>query len=335
MSQNVEFLSSVGRIVWGHPLTPTIKKDQRSKLPVLREGKEVQQWSFGLAIEKGLFVANEWPHMQKAAALVFPNGIPSNFSWKYKDGDTVDKKGKPYSLREGHGGHYILTVSTESFAPQVFKRESNGTFRQIEAHEIKRGDYVRVQLNLKANSPSDSTQTPGIFVNPKGIELVGYGTEITSGGVDPDEAFATPVAQLPQGASLTPIAPVGGAMPPNMMHNANAAPLAPQPPAMAPAGMPQQGYPANPMAPTGYPAPQPPAMAPAAPQGMPPPHNEFINNAGMPQPPMGNGAPSAAAGYPAPPNYAGAPATPATGYPSNPAAPQGMPAGMPPGMPQR
>lgn len=204
----------VGRIVWGHPLKPQIKKDLNTNQPVMRDGQQVQQWAFGVAIPKDQF-GELYQHMQQEALTAYPSGAPGNFSWKFKDGDGVDREGKPYSDREGHAGHYILTVSTEAFQPPCYKYEGN-SYRQLEEHEIKTGDYVVVNLDIKANVPTNRTHTPGLYINPNAIELVGYGTEIKgSGGIDPNAAFGGQKHQLPPGASATPIggAPAGVGMP--------------------------------------------------------------------------------------------------------------------------
>ena len=272
----------VGRIVWGHPMRATKKTDPQTKQPVLRDGQPVEQWSFGIAIPKDPF--NEvYGVMHQEAVSAFPNGVPGNFAWKFKDGDGVDRQGQPFSKREGYAGHYVLTVSTEAFQPPCFKYEGNG-YRQLNENEIKCGDYVRVNVTFKANVPTSRTHTPGIYVNPNGVELVGYGTEIVgTGSADPTEMFGgQPVTNLPPGASATPI---GGA-PENMQM---------------PTGMPPQQQP----------------------PGMPPPAHDFVQNtmgnpptapdAGMSQPPAApQGYPSAtpATSYPGsmpgiPPNYTG------------------------------
>lgn len=249
---STQIVTPVGRIVWGHPCKGQIKKDQNTKQPVLRDGQQVEQWAFGLAIPKAEFEAQVWPHMQQESMTIFPNGAPSNFSWKYKDGDSVDKNGKPYSDREGYAGCYVLTISTEAFAPQVFKHE-NGSYRQMMPEEIKTGDYVAVNLTFVANKPTNAAHTPGIYVNPNGIVHVGYGQEIVSnGGGDPDELFAGAQFAMPAGASAQPTAP-----------------SAPIPlPASAPAAQP-----------AGMPAP------------MPAPAHDFVQNAGMGQPQQGMPAP--------------------------------------------
>lgn len=267
-----QFVTPVGRIVWGHPLKPQIKKDQKTKQIIMRDGNQVQQWVFGLAIPKDQFVAQVWPQMSAEAATLFPNGVPSNFSWKYKDGDGVDASGKPYNTREGYAGHYVLTISTEAFSPQVFKHE-NGAYRQLAPEEIKTGDFVAVNLTLVANKPKDIQNTPGLYVNPNGIVFVGYGAEIVSAGSNPDELFAGAQFALPAGASAAPLMP--------------AAPLP-----GAPAPLPQPQY-----------APQPlPAAAPQpqyAPAPLPAPAPDFVHNAGAPAPlPQPQYAPAPAGGVP-------------------------------------
>jgi hypothetical protein len=276
-----QILTPVGRIVWGHPGKSQVKKDQKTKQPILRDGKPVEQWAFGVAFPKDVFNAQVWPQLHAEASTVYPQGFPPTFSWKFKDGDSIDRAGKPYSAREGYAGHFVLTISTEAFAPPMFKFE-NGAYRQITAEEIKCGDYIVLNLNAKANKPIDVSHTPGIYINPNGIELVGYGQEIVSAGADPDALFGAGGHQraLPPGASLTPVssAPTGAAMP---------ATPTPALPAGAPAmAMPTTfAAPAAPVAAAPLPAPAhdfvhaaagvPPAMppvpaAPAAPVAFPP-----------------------------------------------------------------
>lgn len=298
----------VGRIVWGHPMKPQIKKDLNTNQPVLRDGQQVQQWAFGVAIPKAQFGAL-YQQMQQEALSAYPNGVPSNFSWKFKDGDATDRQGQPYSAREGWAGHYVLTISTEAFQPPCFKFE-NGQYRQLSEGEIKTGDYVVVNLDMKSNVPTNRTHTPGLYINPNAIELVGYGTEIKGvGGVDPTSVFGGQQHQLPPGASTTPVsgAPAGIGMP----GTGNAPMVTPTAP--APAAMPQQAAP----------APQMPAATgayPSNPQPLPPPAHDFVNNA------MGNPPTAPNAGMlPQQPTPPVAPsAAPATSYPSS------MMPGMPP-----
>jgi hypothetical protein len=305
-----EFLTPVGRIVWGNPAKPQKKTDQKTRQPILKDGKPIEQWVFGLAIPKAEFNQFVLPWLQYEASTAYPNGVPSNFSWKYKDGDGVDRQGKRYSDREGHGGHYILTISTEAFAPQIYKNEG-GRYRQIEAQEIKCGDYVVVKINAKVNVPTSPTHTPGLYINPQGIELVGYGQEIISSGADPDEMFGGRQYALPPGATATPQAPQGGAAAPyNVPGQPGGAPAPYAPPAAAP--QPAPVYAATP--PVQY--------APAPASHLPPPAHDFVQNAGYPpaQPaaapmPAHYSAPAPQAAPVAPGGYAPPPAAAAPGYP--------------------
>ena len=316
----LETNTGVGRIVWGNPAKGQTKKDQKTKVPVMRDGLEVTEWKCGIAFPKAEFEQMVYPFMQQEAMTLFPNGVPGNFSWKIKDGDGVDAGGKPYADRDGYAGCWILTVGTESFAPNIFKREGNG-FRQMEAHEIKCGDFVAVCLNLKANKPTNSQHTPGLYVNPKGFEFVGYGQEILGAGANPDEMFAGQTYAMPVGASATPVASSNGAVAPNMGMAQQPAPAQQY---AAPAPAQQYAAPAlaqpNPAMPQATPqmvsqqqpgqtppvthAGQPPAVAP----NYPAPAHDFVNNAG--QPPAHDfvnnaGQPPAVTPAPAPMNVGG------------------------------
>ena len=272
-----EFVTSVGRIVWGNPGRSVKKTDQKTKQPILRDGQQVEQWAFGVAFPTAEFQQSVMPYLQQAAATIFPQGTPPQFSWKIKDGDGVDAKGKPYNTREGYAGHQVLTVSTEAFAPPIYKNEG-GKYRQMDGSEIKCGDYIVVKLNVKANQPTDPTHTPGLYVNPEAIEHVGFGAEIVSNSTNPDEVFGGATYNLPPGASATPVAPVAAA----------AAPYTAQPvgnvPAAAPLPAPVSTAPANPVQPQPYAAPVNPAQPTAAP--LPAPATDFVANAGVPAAPM-------------------------------------------------
>lgn len=110
-----------GRIVWGHPAKSKPKTQKNPQTGgnevVIKDGQPVQQWSFGVAFPKDHFQSVIWPAMAQEAATGYPNGVPRNFSWKYVDGDSVDNRGQPYSLREGYAGCIVLAISTEAYAP--------------------------------------------------------------------------------------------------------------------------------------------------------------------------------------------------------------------------
>lgn len=281
MSDNgTEITSSVGRLVWGDPTKPRAKTDQQNNPVLKQDGTPVMQTSFGVAYPKAEFQQFIWPAMAAEAQKGYPQGFPPTFSWKFVDGDTVDKQGKPYSAREGYAGHMVLAVSTELTPPGIFKFE-NGAYRQMQPNEVNCGDYVRVGLNFKVNIPRDRTHTPGVYVNPLAIEHVGYGQPIQTGfQADPNALFGGQQATLPQGASATPVAAAAPAAMPGMGMGA------PQPQGMpgqmpgAPMQQPQQQYAPQPQMP---PMGQPPMQQPQ----MPPPAHDFVQNAGMAPAPQG------------------------------------------------
>ena len=267
-----EITTPPGRIVWGHPSKAKPRTKQNSREPLLdATGQQRQSWSFGVAFDKVTFQNHIWPALAAEAATAFPQGTPPTFSWKYVDGDTIDREGKPYNQREGYAGCYVLAISTELMAPPIFKFNGTG-YDQLPGESIKTGDFVVVGLNLKVNVPTDRTQTPGLYVNPTIVEFVGYGPEIFSqNAVDPMAALGGRTHALPPGASATPLAATG-------------APGHPMP--MAAPGM-MPGAPAPMAAPMAAPAPLPPpatnfipAPAPAAPMRPVDPTHIAANPAG-------------------------------------------------------
>lgn len=240
----VEIKTGCGRIVWGNPGKSQIKKIQDGPdkgKPVLKDGVPVNQWVFGVAFPKAEF-APIWAAMSQEAATGYPNGTPPRFAWKYQDGDSIDSNGQPFNKREGYAGCYVLTVSSEAFAPPIYKFQ-NGAYVQLTGDQIKPGDFVALALKFVVNvPPSNTTRTPSLYVNPVAIEHVGYGTEIQN-GPDPMALFGGQQRQLPQGASATPIAPAHGVGMPGTnggmpMHN----PGMMQQPGQMPNGAPQPGY---------------------------------------------------------------------------------------------
>lgn len=281
-----------GRLVWGNPAK---SKNKTRRNPVTNaeevvmgpDGTPAQQWAFGVAFPKDHFQQNIYPALAQEAATAFPNGVPPRFAWKFKDGDGVDSKGQPFSNREGHAGHYVLTVSTEAFAPPIYKLV-NGVYQQLQPHQIKCGDYVALGLVIKYNGAT-GTNMPGLYVNPQAIELVGYGAEIVSAGsVDPNAVFGGKQYQLPAGATLQPMVAQGGAAMPGMTQTAG---MPMQQPMMGQPGNPAMGMPMGNVQPVAQPQMMP-AQGMLAGNGafpsngqMPPPAHDFVQNA-MGQPAM-------------------------------------------------
>ena len=251
------FNMPVGRIVSGNPTSWEDAVDYHTKQKKLNaDGTPRKENRVSIAYPKQEFLEKVWPYVLQEVAKIYPqyaNTHPdqcemSRFAWKIINGDsTACPQGSqvPYNTREGYPGCYIVKISTSAFLPGTFKFE-NGAYRKVEANEVKCGDYVVANLTITAHNEKDG----GLYWNPNGYELVGYGTEIKgSGGANPMAMFGGATHQLPAGASLTPISsapanaqiPVQGAQPAPMsapMPMPTAAPVA-QP---APAPMPAPAY---------------------------------------------------------------------------------------------
>lgn len=356
MPNPTDWRTSVGRLVWGHPMKLTQKRDQKTRQVVMKDGKPVEQVAFGIAYPKVDFIRDSWPNMEAEAATGYPQGVPQRFAWKYDDGDAMDGDGKPFAEREGYAGCYILKFNS-SFTVQVVKfNPQTRTYDQLTADQIKPGDYVVAGVSAKCHVSTGPQDTPSLYINPTVIELVGYGTEIVSrGAVDPMAVLGGQQHQLPPGASATPIAGNYGVNAPGMPPQQQPGPMPGQMPGgMQPRPMPGQ-MPYQPPQQPGYAPQQPgPAMQPGYPPqqqqpGYPPPAHDFVAQAGMQ--PMPGGMPQ---GYPPqqpgqmpyqPPQQPGyAPQQPQgypqPGYPPQQPQPgpmpgQQMPGGYPGQMPQR
>lgn len=273
MSEPTILITPPARIVWGHPLKSKAKTNQKTKQKILTDaGAEIPVWAFGMAFEKAIFEQQVRPYLQQEAAKMFPGGsVPADFSWKFKDGDTaVDNKGKPYRDRDGYAGHYVLAASTELKAPEAYRQDQNGTFRQISDTEIKTGYYIIAELTIKGNA------SPGIYVNPNMVCLVGQGDAIVGHESDPTTAFGNVNYQLPQGAQPLSAAPTVGQPAPLQQTAPVQAAVQPQPNVVPSATGTVPGatmYPINP-----GPAPMPGQTQPQP--GQPQPAYDFIKNAG-------------------------------------------------------
>jgi len=316
--------TATGRIVWGVPHIKQPVIDDKTKVQAIdKNGQPIWEYAFGLAIPKAEF-GPIWPIMQQEAAKVcngvapeYNPNLKDSFAYKFVDGDSmapaVPAKGipsKPYSDREGYAGCFVLAIKSRlDNPPPVFVW--NGTaWAQANPLDIgggnalKTGDYVQVGLSIDGHAG----QSPGLYLNPQGVQFVGFGTLIMRG---PDAAamFGAGPAALPQGASATPLAPTGA--PPMMPGN----------------GLPGNGLP--PPAPGAVPGPASFAPTPSSSPGLP----TASPTSGLPGMPGQPAAPVAPAVAPVPGFAAGAPGMPGQPVAAAPAAPPTPPA--PPAAPQR
>lgn len=283
----IDITTPVGRIVWGDLLKGQPVTDDNNQPVMGADGQQRVQHAFGLAIPKAqcndLFTA-----MTQEANAAYPNGVPGDFSYKFKDGDDPNFAG-----REGYAGHYVFTIATELGTPNIVKLV-NGQY--VVWTEIKRGDYARAALTIKGHTgnPTKRGSRGGLYFNPQGVEFIGYGEPIFS-GPSAQDMFGGQAVALPPGASTTPVASSSA---PGM--------AVPQANPMQPGGIPAQGaMPAMPQ--------QPPMAQPTMQPAQAATHMQYPSN-----PPMGGApAPTAPVGVPqqAP---VGVPAQP-TAYPTNPA----------------
>lgn len=297
MSQNTEGKSVMvqGRIVWvsGDLFKGKPKVDQTTKLQKFdKQGNPAIEYGFGLAVPKAAFQPGQpaaalWEAIHEAAFTLYPSRqLPPGFAWKYKDGDGVDHNGQPFNTREGHSGHLIFACTTS--IPIKYFIWQNGNNVQI-AEGIKCGDYVNVQLNLKAHPPSGAGKA-GLYLNPNAVQLLGYGKEIIN-APSGDQIFGAVQPPMPQGASAQPVAPQGQNLlvPPQAMPAPGAPPVYQPPVAVAqpvqphfavlpqvhqppPGGMPAPGNGHPPVGspwPGGFPAPAAAATPMAPPMGAP------------------------------------------------------------------
>lgn len=264
----IKLLTPVGRLVGGHPSKKQQKTNFVTKEPILRNGEPVYEYRCDIAIPKAEFLAKVWPVLVREASTVNPSlsnfnpenciGRTGEFAWKIVNGDSdACPKGSqiPYRAREGYPGHFIMKLSTQNWAPCIYHFE-NGKYRQLEENEVKVGDYLVADITVS----SQSTDVGGLYLNPNGFNLVGYGAAIINKNADPALMFGMQQYSLPPGASATP---VSGAPTSMGFNNAPAQQYAPQP-AQQYAPQPAQQYAPQPAPqPVQQYAPQPVQQAPA------------------------------------------------------------------------
>lgn len=230
MAEVINILTPVGRMVQGNPFEGQTKGQDGTPYTD-KAGQPRSVYFFAIAIPKtdpGL--APMQAQIQAIAQAGFPAGESGkpDFSWKMVDGDDPKQIGKI-----GFPGHMVFRCSA-GFAPKVYHRDASGTMAEVvDPKQLKRGDYIRAYISPKANG---SSQSPGVYLNPSMIEIVGYGEEIISGpsGQEIFGGAAAPV--LPQGASPTPVAtgaplaaPVSAPVTPPVHPGPAIAPVVPPP----------------------------------------------------------------------------------------------------------
>ncbi len=228
-----EIVTPVGRMVQGHPMEMHPVKDNNGQPKMTKAGQPYNQCYVGLAVPKGSeqhWNQTEWgAQIWQAGVAAWPRGECNapTFAWKITDGDSAvpNKKGIAPNTREGFPGHWVIGASN-GFEPDCFA-DGNYSVKVMRKERFKTGDYVRCVLSVRGNNSNDS---PGIYVNLSGCELVQAGAAIiSSSALDGNATFGAAAPVMPQNAILDP----------NMAAQAPATPVAP----------PAYGAPAAPVAP--------------------------------------------------------------------------------------
>lgn len=224
-----------GRIVWtsGDLFQGKLKTEFGTQTPKLNaQGEQIKEYGFGLAVPKSVLSqagvgqpGEIWTAIHEEAYTLYPSRqLPPAFAMKYKDGDGVDNQGQSYAQRTGYAGHLIFSCTT-SLPIKFFKFEGGQNILINEG--IKCGDYVNVQLQVKAHGAIGQGK-PGLYLNPNAVQFLGYGEEIIN-APSGDQIFGAAAPAVPQGASATPIAQPGMLVPPSQAAPAPVPQAAPQP----------------------------------------------------------------------------------------------------------
>lgn len=195
-------LTLSGRIVWslspsGNPMERVPAKSKEGQQLYDKSGKPMMKTVFSLAIPKNSPQLAMLQEAQQAEIYkLYPSGqLPKNFAMKIVDGDTeVDDKGKPYSMREGHAGHMVVSFS--SLWEVKWYQFDGVNYQEINAG-VKTGDFVDVNFTLTAHSPSPKGGVAGFYVEPKAILFTGVGDAIVKKvqATDPSKLFGMGAAQ--------------------------------------------------------------------------------------------------------------------------------------------
>ncbi len=244
--------SPVGQIVQGNAWTlqpQTVYQSNPPRPKLNAKGEQIHERFIALAIQKN---HPDWPAFAEALQTVamqgYNNMVPQGFSYKYRDGDHPD-----YVAKDGFAGCWVVSMSTQ-FETKVVNAQHQPL---MEESQCKCGDYVDVLVDIRADGHTDN---PSLYLSPKIIRHIGFGTAIV-GGPDPSMMSAAPA--MPAGASAAPVAT--GPMPavPNFVPG-----LSVNPP--MPASVPSAVPPAPPQVPVSPSNPPVPAAATTSPSSVPP-----------------------------------------------------------------
>lgn len=255
MAGEINILFPPARMIGGNIDELQQKKDSANKPKIGKDGKPEMSCSIGIAIPKNpgeqAFYQTPWgAQIYQAGQATHPAMVANPaFSWKVIDGDSAipNKNGNKPCEQTGYPGNWILWFS-QGWLP---KRVNADGSVELQAGSIVPGYYVQVYGSVAGNKPVVGG-TPGVYLNPLAVALIGLGERIVTTSVD-TTAVGFGAAPLPPGASPVPLASPAFAGQPGM-------------PPMMP-GMPP--VPGMPPMPPGAAAPPLPPAAPAGPVMLP------------------------------------------------------------------
>lgn len=211
-----EILLPIGRMIGGDlykmfPVTDSFGKPKMAKDGVTPR----TECNLGIAIAKGGEAHwNQTPwgaEIWKVGQTAYPQAFVSpDFAWKVIDGDSTvpNKKGRAPCIQEGYKGHWVIWLK-QGWLPRLVS--SDGQV-ELGPNSILPGYYVRVLAAVLSNAPSPS---PGVFINPQAVALMGEGDIIeTASQVDTSVFASAPPSAVPAGMrTLTAAVPAFGAVP--------------------------------------------------------------------------------------------------------------------------
>jgi hypothetical protein len=199
-------LFAVGRMIGGSLKTMRPRTENDGKTPKTdASGNALMVCNFGVAIPKGAeahWNQTEWgklmfdigkaayPQLHQAAA----------FAWKVVDGDDErpNKNGTVPKDQVGYAGNWVLWFS-QGWLPKQCNIDGSV---ELQPGAIVPGYYIHVLGEVMSNG-AQPPNTPGLYLNPVAVALIGEGDVIS---VDVDtKSVGFGAAQLPAGArSVTP-----------------------------------------------------------------------------------------------------------------------------------
>jgi hypothetical protein len=220
----MQILLPVGRLIGGSVHKLQEQKDPKTKQTKIgTDGKPVANINFRVAIPKtmadwrhesfvhpklGVIAWGKLMHDIASGAQPLCDQI-KDFAFKIKDGDSavLDSKLKPFNQGIGRAGNWIVSF-TQNWAPKMVTADG---VNELPGERFVVGYFVQVLADVKYNNSTDS---PGLYVNPVAVALAGEGEAIS---VDVDTtsvgfggtalpAGATAVAPASAGFGAAPVA---------------------------------------------------------------------------------------------------------------------------------